>query len=452
MMHLSEFTIGEGIPLHVLTRTAFKTECLQIIFHVPLQAETAAHYALLPAVLGRGCRLYPDMEQLSAHLDGLYNAQASCDTVRLGEGQEVSFYARALDTAYVPGGEDVFFSTMETLAELMLHPLTCQKDKAHEDGKENRRGFLSSYTQGEKQNAIDTVRSLISHKTAYASMRCIDAMCAEEAFSAGNIREKGIDEITEESLYAAYRAMLSHAPVDIYYVGARSPNVLVSQLSLLFAGLFPYRTPPFWQTKTVVRRVPAGEVRYVCENQPAGQSRLNIGCRTGAVLADGDFYIFALFHELFGGAPSSRLFLKLREEMNLCYDCASVCEAHKGIMQISCGIGAAQKEAALTAVFSELSDLAGGHITDEEFHAAQRSLTAGYRAIEDSPSSLITWYNSRRAADIHTSPEEAAEQVLQVTKEALAHAAAFVHADTVFFMNGTGSPAETADEEDFNDV
>ena len=69
MLPITERTIAPGVTLRAVQTKKFKTATLAATFLEPLQAETASLNALLPKVLHRGTKDYPDMEALSAALD-----------------------------------------------------------------------------------------------------------------------------------------------------------------------------------------------------------------------------------------------------------------------------------------------------------------------------------------------------------------------------------------------
>lgn len=78
------------------------------MFAVPLQASTAAEYAILPGLLTRSSRRYPTLTALNRCLDGLYGASVTGSNERLGGWQILRFF-RVLSAAEVypvPGGSD----------------------------------------------------------------------------------------------------------------------------------------------------------------------------------------------------------------------------------------------------------------------------------------------------------------------------------------------------------
>lgn len=89
--------IMQDVFLTYLPAQRFKTSRMTVQLIAPLQRETAAANALLPAVLRRGTVRCPDMESLSAALDTLYGANIDY-TVRKRVSASVWVLLLALST------------------------------------------------------------------------------------------------------------------------------------------------------------------------------------------------------------------------------------------------------------------------------------------------------------------------------------------------------------------
>lgn len=433
-----------GADLYVIPKDTFKTDFIMFSFTLPLSRETAAEYALLPSVLCRGSEHYPTLEDLARRLDTLYNAGIAGRAHKRGEAQVVTFQLRCLEQDVVPPEDEnegpLFVSLLDTFCDLLFSPLK-------QDG-----AFFSEYVDGEKKNLCEAIRSKINNKASYAISRLDEEMFADETYGISSRgTEESVAAVTPASMYRCYLDMLSHAPVSITYVGRMTQDAVVGALSRFAACLTAYRQdcPTLYAPQTQVIRTAQHPLHRVEESMDIRQSRLCIGYRTASILADGDFYRFALFNELLGGSASSKLFMEVREARGLCYDCASYPEAQKGVLYISCGIAADAKEEAEEAIAAQIDAIRRGDITDEEFFAAKKSLVSGYREIEDSAAAIAVWYENRRAAGIETSPEETAEQVLTCTPDDAARCAAALTQDTLYFLRGTCVDGE--DEEDYDD-
>ena len=65
-MEVSRVEVRPGVWLTHLREDKFKTACFSVSLLSQLSRDTAAMNALIPFVLRRGTRLYPDMEALNA--------------------------------------------------------------------------------------------------------------------------------------------------------------------------------------------------------------------------------------------------------------------------------------------------------------------------------------------------------------------------------------------------
>ena len=163
--------IMQDVFLTYLPAQRFKTSRMTVQLIAPLQRETAAANALLPAVLRRGTVRCPDMESLSAALDTLYGANIDYTVRKKGERQCVGFAAGFIDDAFTPHGEKLLEPVSAMLGELLLDPVT-------HGGR-----FLSSYVESEKANLIDAIRGLKNDKRDWADIRLMQEMCAGEPYS-----------------------------------------------------------------------------------------------------------------------------------------------------------------------------------------------------------------------------------------------------------------------------
>ena len=201
--------IMQDVFLTYLPAQRFKTSRMTVQLIAPLQRETAAANALLPAVLRRGTMRCPDMESLSAALDTLYGANVDYTVRKKGERQCVGFAAGFIDDAFTPHGEKLLEPVSAMLGELLLDPVT-------HGGR-----FLSSYVESEKANLIDAIRGLKNDKRDWADIRLMQEMCAGEPYSVLRLGdEETAGRITNQSLYVHGQALMASSRVEVIYCGS----------------------------------------------------------------------------------------------------------------------------------------------------------------------------------------------------------------------------------------
>ena len=174
-----------------------------------------------------------------------------------------------------------------------------------------------------------------------------------------------------------------------------------------------------------------GEVNRVCENMDVSQGKLVLGFTTKHTGDDRETAFLAVFADLFGGGPYSKLFTNVREKMSLCYYCAARPNRTKGYLLVDCGVEAQNAKKAEEEILNQLKALQNGEITDDELNASVSSIKDSLYCLNDSQAALDGWYGMR-INNKPITPEEFAQLIDGVTKEDIVKAANEYTLDTVY--------------------
>ena len=166
------------------------------------------------------------------------------------------------------------------------------------------------------------------------------------------------------------------------------------------------------------------------------QGKLVLGFRTGCTLTDAEFPALLMMNAIYGGGITSKLFMKVREELSLCYYAMSTLEKFKGVMLVSSGIDCAQRDVAQAEILRQLDAVRAGDISDYEFESARRYLRSSLSTGMDSPGRLDDFYIGQLIAGQPDTMQALSERIARVTKDDVAAAARRVSLDTVFFLKG----------------
>ena len=424
MLPITERTIAPGVTLRAVQTKKFKTSMLAVTFLEPLREETAALNALLPKVLRRGTRAYPDMEALSAALDDLYGGTIEPAVRKKGEVQCVGFWGSFLDDAFVPPGTKLLEPAAALLGQLVLDP-------AGEKGT-----FVSEYVESEKANLIDRIRSEVNDKLQYSVARLREAMCAGEAYGVGRLgSEESAASITGEALTDRYRTLLRTAPVYLYYCGSADIDRVESAFRTAFAALPQGEREAV--PDTVVAAEPEGPVRRFSETMDVTQGKLVLGFRTGRPYRTLEEVARAtLFSALYGGSTNSKLFLNVREKLSLCYFASASLAMSKGVMLVYSGVEFANLPRTEEEIMAQLRACQEGEIEPEELEAARRSAVSNFRSVLDAQGKLEEYWLGRFFTGTAFPPEELAEAISRVTLEDVVSVARGIRLDTVFTLEG----------------
>ncbi len=410
--------IMPNVFLTYLHATKFKTSCLSAQLVTPLCRETASLNALLPAVLHRGTRRYPDIQQMSGALDLLYGAGIGATIRKRGETQCVGFVTTVIDDCFAPGGERLLEPAAQLLGELFLDPVTA-------DGV-----FLPDYVAGEKTNLVDSIRALRNDKRDWADVRLLQEMCANEPYGVSRWGdEASVKDITAQSLYQHSRKLLASSRLELIYCGSADVHRVEDALRAAFAAL-PRTTPQI--IAPPVRVAASEKSRLVTETMDVTQGKLSMGFRC----ASDDVPAMIMANLMFGGTSNSKLFLNVREKLSLCYYASSSYARSKGILTVSSGIETKDFDRAYDEILHQLDAVKNGDWEDWELDGARSTMLSALSALGDSQGALENYYLGQAATDVHETPEELAQALRSVTPERIRLAAQSVKLDTVYFLKG----------------
>ena len=410
--------LADGVYLTYLPARKFKTSLLSAQFVTPIRQETAAAYALLPAVLRRGTVTYPDMGSLSARLDKLYGARIDYTVRKKGENQCVGFVASLIDDSFAPGGEKLLEPVADLLGELICDPAT------------ERGRFGPAYFESEKTNLIDAIRSLINDKRDYADSRLLREMCAGEPYGIPRLGdEKSAEKLQLQKLHAQYGQLIAASQLELFYSGNASwdrvAHALLSAFSTLPRDNIKYAA--------AAQNHPAREeVRTVTESLDVTQGKLGMGFSCGS----SDTAALLMGNTLFGGSSNSKLFLNVREKLSLCYYASSLYHRQKGMITVSSGIEFGNYQKAYDEILAQLAAVQNGQLEDWELEGARSTLLNAYASMGDSQGKLENFYLGQAATGQSETPEALAAQVRGVTPERIFEAMKTVKLDTVYFLRG----------------
>ena len=416
--------LADGVELMVNRTDKFKTGLLSVTLTAPLRRETATAGALIPEVLYRGSRNYPDMERLSAATDALYGASLGPAVRQRGESQCVSFLCGVIDDRYALDGSAILEPAAALMGEVLLDPAT-------EGGL-----FRPDYVKGEGANLADRIRSRVNDKRSWSIFRLVQEMCAGEAYAVDKLGDADVAaSMTPDRLWADYRRLLSQSKVTFYYGGSAHPDRIEETVRQAFAPLMAGRTAP---VECEVPAAPKGPVRTVTDAMDVTQGKLALGFRTGGVtMVSPDYPVLLVCNALYGGSANSRLFLNVREKLSLCYYASSMIDKLKGLMVVSSGVEFSHFDRAQEAILEQLEELRQGKISDDELNAAVRCVVSSLRGRLDSQGQMEDDCVTKMICG--QSPDDGSaliRAVARVTAEQVARMARNIKLDTVYRLAG----------------
>ena len=412
------YGLSEGAEGLFIKNERFNTTSVSFNSYLPLSADSAAAYALLPFILTTCGAEYPDFSVLNFKLSRLYGARLEASAEKLGDFQLLRMRISVINDKYTFDSESLLKRAIDMLLSLIFKPKT-------ENG-----AFCEEDLSREKRKAIEHIKGEISEKRIYAKNRLIEEMYKGSAYvvpKCGTVED--VEKITGESLYKAWEDMLKKAFVRVQVIGASIPQRLFETVAESFENI---NRCEITDCKTSEPTVAAEEPNEVAERMAVKQGKLVMGFSSD-MCGDDDLSLpLMVATDIFGGGPYSRLFANVREKMSLCYYCSASAVRQKGLVTVDSGVEAENAEKAQKEILAQLDAVKEGEFTDFEFEASLKSLRDSLNSYNDSQVLLDTWYALKAGNRTLYSPEEIADKIAEITREDIVKAAKGIKLHTVY--------------------
>ena len=394
--------IGEEIYFSSINIDKFTTSRISVNFIVDLRRETVTANALVAFLLRKGCGMYPDFTALNLRLDELYGATISTDVKKFGDKQIINVTGACINDRFALDGE----SMLSQLAELICNIIT---DPVMENGR-----FLQKEIDVEKNILSDTIRSVKDDKGAYVIEKVISEMCADEPFG---LKKYGycedMDRLAADYVSDCYRNILENSQIEIVCSGEK----ITTDLKTIFANAFSNLKRGKTTLNTTKTTSVVDDHREIVEKLNITQSKVALGFSSGIGIDDKRSIALRLMSAIYGGDTSSKLFTVVREEMGLCYYCASMIERTKGIMIAYSGVQEENRVKTIDQMLVQLDEVRNGNFTEQDMAQAKASLITGLESVTDSLYAIESWYLGQTLCGISSTPEQEIAQINMLTSE-----------------------------------
>ena len=397
--------IAPGV--HLMTDPAEKFNRCRISVHFafPAKRATATAHALLPLVMERGYADCPDMTELTKKLAGLYGADLTVDGRAQGSNRNLCISITGIKDRFALEGEALTREYAKIVLGVAFHPYLV-------DG-----AFDPEAVEIEKTMLKKELEDEVNDKRLYCSRQAMRLYYGAAGEDGPAIRQRGyLEEVpgmTPEKVAAAYHEMLRTAQIELIVMGCGEETeavkaALLAELSAVDRAPVPLAGNTF---------VPKQELVHAAETFEMVQAKLCMAFTQNAVADMDKMAACRLAQAVYGGSVTSRLFLNVREKMNLCYYCSSMYQSFTATMVVHSGIEPDNAAVAERAILQELADLTAGNITDEELEDSRLGLLAGMQSVEDSLGGIESWYYMQvlRGEPLQT-PDQARTAMQAVTK------------------------------------
>ncbi|MBM7572089.1 EF-P 5-aminopentanol modification-associated protein YfmF [Aquibacillus albus] len=411
-----------GYNLHVIQSKKYKTINIVLKFKAPLERESITQRALLPYILQQGTNQHPTARALRTALDDLYGAVLSIDSSKKGENHVLTVRMEVANQSYLSSSQNIFNEALQLLNQIIFHPKT------------NGEQFDQKIVAREKQTLKQKINSIIDDKMSYANMRLIDEMCKDEPYRLhvhGYLED--LDPINERSLYEYYQDMLVHDQLDIYVLGDLEEQSIEKEIANYFAREYKSNN-----REQAVQKKQIKKLNEVTEEQNIQQGKLHLGFRTNINFNDPDYFALQVFNGIFGGFPSSKLFMNVREKHSLAYYAASRYESHKGLLFVFSGIDPNNFSKAKDIILEQMDEMKKGEFTDDQVEETKNMVINQLLETMDNSQGLIEVLYHQVLAENNITPDEVIDGIKRVQKDDLLRVGNKLELDTIYFLTSKG--------------
>ena len=228
---------------------------------------------------------------------------------------------------------------------------------------------------------------------------------------------------TRDDLLAFRKKHYAPRETVVALAGSYDPDKVLEWITAYFGGweneIAPVETPA-WQVLTGVNalREKDTEQMHICLGFP------------GAAYATDRVYPLAVANNILGGAMSSRLFQRIREDLGLAYSVYSYPNTYKGVgtFGLYAGVSPKNAELVLREIRAELKKFVDEGITEKEFRDSVTQLRSGYLMGLESPgarmqslgrSTLLRGKPLSHEATLNAIESVTMDKVMEVAREIL---------------------------------
>lgn len=425
-MNIDVKNIGKGKTLGVISTEKFKFNYFSLNFLLPKTEENIANAVILARVLARGSEKYPDIKSINKKLGMLYGANVGSSVSDHGDKISLKINSSFLDEDFLPKGEkmDILGEVTELVYQLLSNPLV--KDGA----------FCKEYVEQEKKFQCDKIKAQINNKDLYAMKRF-----ASVVFEGTPMRFDmdgtldSIGAVTAKSAYALLLDVLKNSRLEAVFAGRVTKAGEEKMISFINA-LCADRESPMELSVPEINVKKYDEARQVYEEVSAKQGRMVLSYTIPGYNPEKS--AVEVFNHMFGASPISRLFVNVRERLQLCYYCMSSASTATRLMTVRSGLDIEKRDTAIEEIERQLGLLTdAANISEEELEAAKLDICASFTSLEDNISQLAEWYITRTMYCRHTDLEKCKRTVNAVKAEDIAEAARGCKLNVSYFLHGT---------------
>ena len=417
-----------GIKLHKIDTSKFKTNLIAIFLTTPLTRENVTKDAVLSAILRRGCNKYKTQEEISKKLEEMYGAEFDSGLDKIGKNHVLKFYLESINDDFLPqNDENMLKQSIEILSEIVFNPLV-------ENG-----GFNEEFVNQEKENVKQIIEAKKDNKAKYALFRCVEEMykdSPEGLYRFGYVED--LENIDSKNLYEYYNELLKSCKIDIFVSGKIGDSNIEEVIYENENIKSLEEREAVYNVNKPEEKECAEQENTVEESMDVTQGKLVIGYDVQIdenVLNDKKFrYIGMVYNAILGGTANSKMFQNVREKASLAYTASSSFSYYTGNIFASAGIEINNYQKAVEIIKQQVEAMKQNDFSDEDIENAKKVIKSNVQTIADEQDTEIIYWLGQVLTGNNVSVDEYIEFIDSVSKDDISSFAQRVNINTIYFL------------------
>lgn len=402
------YEINEGIKLHYLKDSKFKTNTIAVFIRTKLSAENATKTALAAECIKGGCSKHLTKRDIALVLEEMYGSVFDVSVIKRGDEQIIYTYFEGIR------GYDVFEKGTEFLGNMLYSPI-----------------MKGNALKKAKKALKDSIEAIKDDKGEYAVERMTAEMCGtNDNFGIPTLGfSKDVEGIDEDELNKYYHHLITCSPIDIFIVGDGNDEIVVNRLQEIFSG-----------ARCKIEEVPHSEYKssadkpkVLNESDKVNQGKLCMCYSTGLKVEKNSLMALMVLNEIIGGGASGRLFLEVREKEGLCYSISSFVFKHKMLLVVQAGIDKKAYDKVVGLIENSINEIKK-EIDEKSVEDGKKNIIKAYEGVGDTPVDRINFAFSMELLGFEFEPMEFTEEIKKVTALQVADSAKALKSEIIYFL------------------
>lgn len=402
------YEINEGIKLHYLRDTKFKTNTIAVFIRTKLIAENATKTALVAECIKGGCSKHVTKRDIALALEEMYGSVFDVSVIKRGDEQIIYTYFEGIR------GYDVFEKGTEFLGDMLYSPI-----------------INGNALKKAKKSLKDSIEAIRDDKGEYAVERMTAEMCGpKDNFGVPTLGyTKDVDGIDEADLNKYYHHLITCAPIDIFIVGDGNDEMVVNRLQEIFSQA----RCEIEDVKHIEYKSGADKPKIFNESDQVNQGKLCMCYSTGLKVEKNSLLALMVLNEIIGGGASGRLFLEVREKEGLCYSIGSFVFKHKMLLVVQAGIDKKAYDKVVGLIENTINEIKK-EIDEKSVEDGKKNIVKAYESVGDTPVDMINFGFSMELLGFEFDPMKFIEEIKKVTVQQVADSAKALKSEIIYFL------------------